>query len=456
MKIHLHHLALATLLAACGDNGPAVDDLDAAPGADASPDADPSQLTSGERAIAGTLSPLAPVPADPTNAFADSAAAARLGQMLFFDKSYAGPLVVGDDGSNGGLGRIGETGKVACHSCHGVGSGALDDQRTRPNHVSLGTNYGTRNALGLIDSSFQRWTNWGGRFDSQWSLPLAVSENAAIMRSTRLQIAHLLFAKYRAEYDAAFPVALDPALDPTSPNAGRFPPSGRPKANAADPDGPWELMTEADRQIVLRIWVNYGKALAAYTRTLVSRDAPFDRFIGGDEHAISPAARRGLKTYLVACVSCHDGPALTDGQFHALGVPQTGPGVPATDLGRFQDVPALLASPFNSDGPWSDDRTTGRLTGLAQADAQRGTFRTPTLRGVATSPPYMHSGQLATLEAVVAFYNAGGGEVPAGVTKDPRLHPLALSPAQQADLVELLRTFTGQPVPASRLADISK
>ncbi len=455
MRITIHYLAWATLLASCGDDRP-TDAVDAAPTVDASPDADPGQLTAAERAMLATLSPLPAVPADPTNAFADSAAAARLGQMLFFDKSYAGPLAVGDDGSNGGLGRVGDTGKVACQSCHGVGSGALDDQRSHPNHISLGTGYGTRNALGLINSSFQAWTNWGGRFDSQWSLPLAVSENPATMRSTRLQIAHLLRAKYRAEYDAAFSVPLDAALDPTAADAARFPPSGRPKAGAADPDGPWELMADADRQLVLRIWVNYGKALAAYTRTLVSRDAPFDRFVAGDDTAISRSAQRGARTFLTACAPCHAGPSFTDGRFHALGVAQTGTGVPAADLGRYQDLPALLASPFNSDGPWSDDRTTGRLTGLAQADLQRGAFRTPILRNVATSGPYMHSGQLATLEDVVAFYDAGGGEVAAGVTKDPLLRPLGLTAAQRADLVALLRTFTGEPVAAARLADTSK
>ena len=455
MKIHAHHLACAILLAACGDDVPA-GDPDAGATPDASPDADPDEPTPDERATLATLSPLPAVPPDPTNAFADHPGAARLGQMLFFDKSYAGPLVVGDDGNNGGLGRVGETGKVSCHRCHGVGSGALDDQRTRPNHISLGTNFGTRNALGLVNSSFLPWTNWGGRFDSQWALPLAVSENPAIMRSTRLQIAHLLQAKYRAEYDAVFPVPLDPALDPTAAGAARFPPSGRPKAAPADPDGPWELMAEADRQLVLRIWVNYGKALAAYNRTLVSRDAPFDRFVAGDDTAISAAARRGVRTFLASCAPCHAGPRLSDGGFHALGVPQTGTGVPAADLGRFQDVPPLLASPFNSDGPWSDDRMTGRLAGLVQGEAQRGTFRTPSLRGVATSPPYMHSGQLATLEDVVAFYDAGGGTVAPGVIKDPLLRPLGLSAAQKADLVALLQTFTGQPVPASRLADTSK
>ena len=222
-------VSTCALLVACGDEPPDAE-LDASPGVDAGLD----DFTAEERALLATLSPLPPVPPDPTNAFADEPGAARLGQMLFFDKSYSGALVVGDDGTNHGLGQVGETGKVSCHSCHAAGSGAMDDRRSQPNHVSLGTAWGTRNAHGLVNSSYYRWTNWGGRFDSQWSLPLAVAEGGATMRSTRLQIAHLLYAKYRAEYDAVFPVPLDPALDPGAADAARFPPSGKPKASASE------------------------------------------------------------------------------------------------------------------------------------------------------------------------------------------------------------------------------
>jgi len=451
MTIPARYLACSILLAACGDSQQPL-----AP--DGSPPDAPGldDFTAEERAILATLSPLPDVPPDPTNAFADDPGAARLGQMLFFDKSYSGPLSVGDDGTNNGLGAVGDTGKVACQSCHGVGSPALDDQRSRPNQVSLGVGLGTRNAHGLVNSAFYRWTNWGGRFDSQWSLPLAVAEGGATMKSTRLQIAHLLYAKYRTEYDAVFADALDPALDPGAPDASRFPPAGKPKAMATDPDGPWELMSDADRGTINRIFADYGKALAAYTRQLVSRDAPFDRYLAGDRTAIGDGAKRGLRTFLAHCASCHSGPNLADDEFHALGVPQTGTGVPAADLGRFQDVPALLASPFNSDGIYSDDRTTGRLAGLVQDDAQRGRFRTKSLRGVATSAPYMHAGQLATLADVVAFYSAGGGPVADGVVKDPLVQPLDLTADEQHDLVDLLATFTGDPVPAMRLADTSK
>ena len=447
----MRSILVIAMLGACGDGTRA--NLDAAP----EPMPDAGVLTAEELAQAALLSPLPPVPPpDPTNAYADDDKAAKLGQMLFFDKSYSGALVVGDDGANGGLGAVGSTGKVSCASCHAPGSDAMDDRRTRPNNVSLGTNFGPRNALGTINSAYYRWTNWGGRFDSQWSLPLAVAENPNIMKSSRLEIAHMLYAKYRAEYDATFPVPLDPALDPTAVDAARFPAAGKPKASASDPDGPWEGMAQADRDIVNRIFANYGKALAAYTRKHVSRDAAFDRFVAGDDDAISITAKRGLKLFLRHCAACHAGPSFSDDQFHVLGVAQTGPRVPAMDLGRYQDVPFLLASPFNSNGAFSDDTTTGRLAGLAQQPSQIGQFRTKSLRNVAGSGPYMHSGAYATLEAVVDFYNVGGGMAPAGATKDPRLAPLGLSASDRADLVAFLETLTGEPIAAELVVDTSK
>lgn len=412
-------------------------------------------FTDAEITAMKLLSPLPAVPADPTNKYADNMDAAMLGQMLFHDKSYSGAIVVGDDGMNGGLGAMGDTGKISCKSCHD--SEALDDQRSKPNNVSLGIDFGTRNALSITNSAFYLWTNWGGRFDSQWSLPLAVAENPRTMKGTRLQVVHTIWNKYRAEYDAIFPIPLDPALDPAAPDAARFPPAGKPKANAADPDGPWELMTAADRLIVNTIYANYGKALQAYMRLLVSRDTAFDKYVAGDKAALSDGAKRGLKVFLGkgACVTCHSGPHFSDDKFHALGVPQMGDHVPAADLGLYSDVPPLLASPFNGLGAFSDSPGSGKITGLAQDNAQKGQFRTPSLRGAALSAPYMHSGQFSTLDAVVAFYNGGGGTV-ADVVTDPLIKPLSLTEPEQADLVEFMKSLNGAPIPPALLLDTSK
>lgn len=413
---------------------------------------DATMLTSAELAALAALSPLPALPPDLTNRYADVPLAAQLGQKLFFDKSYSGALAVGDDGTNGGLGSVGETGKVSCASCHAPGSQALTDRRSVPGNVSLGTDYGTRIALGIVNSSYYKWTNWGGRFDSQWSLPLAVAENPRIMNGTRLQVAHMIYAKYRTEYNATFPVSLDPALDLKAPDAARFPASGKPG------DAAWNNMSPADQGIVNTIYVNYGKALQAYFRTLVNANTPFDRFVAGDRAAISTSAVRGFRLFLAkGCVSCHSGPNFSDDSFHAIGVPQTGPRVPATDLGQYQDLPALLASPFNTQGSYSDDQRTGKLSGLAQDPVQKGRFRTKSLRNLVGAAPYMHSGQLATLAEVITFYDQGGGDTgSSGIVKDSRMTPLGLSAQDKQDLVAFLSTLTGDPVAAYLLADTSK
>ncbi len=435
-------LALATApagLAACGSGKrDQRDQRDPAP-------TDPGALTAEERLQLAKHSPLPPLPPDPTNAVADDPRAAALGQMLFFDPDLAGPLRVASP-----LGAVGERARLTCHTCHG--GPALDDQHSRPNHVSIGTGIGHRNSPPVLNSAYYLWSNWGGRFDSAWSLVIGAMENPDVMNGSRLALAHTLFATYRAEYDALFPVPLDPALDPAAADAARFPPDGKPAPAGAAP-GPWEAMTAADRAIVDRIAANAGKAVAAYMRTLVARDAPFDRFAAGDVRAISPAARRGFQLFVAHCQSCHSGPHFADDRFHALAMHQFGEHVPETDLGRFTDVVPLLASPFSTAGPHSDGPS--RLDGLAQRDELRGQFRTPTLRNVAVTAPYMHAGQLATLAAVVNFYNVGGGSVP-GVVKSPEMRPLGLTAEQKADLVAFMESLTDTRLPPERLRDTSR
>jgi cytochrome c peroxidase len=363
---------------------------------------------SDERAAFTSFSPLPALPPDPSNPVADDPRAAALGQMLFFDPNLSGPLLVDSP-----LGEAGERGKVSCRTCHD--GPALDDADAPTGHVSTGTKIGHRNTPPVLNSSFYRWSNWGGRFDSQWSLVLGAIENPAVMNGARLDAVRTVHTQYRAEYDALF---------------------------APLP----EIIPETDQAFVDGVYANIGKAVAAYMRTLVARDAPFDRWVAGDTDAISPAAKRGAMLFLQSCASCHSGPHFSDDEFHVLGVAQFGDHVPAEDLGRFTDVVPLLASPF---------RTPGKVEGLAQTDDLRGRFRTPTLRNVAVTAPYMHAGQLATLEAVVAFYNNGGGKVP-GVTKSDRMRRLDLSQGQQADLVEFMKALTDTAVPPERLADTSR
>lgn len=252
---------------------------------------------------------------------------------------------------------------------------------------------------------------------------------------------------------------LPTALAPAAVDFYRFPLTGKPKADATEPDGPWEDMEPADRTLVNAIWANYGKAIQAYVRRLVSRNAPLDRFIADGGDAISLAAKRGFQVFAGKgnCISCHAGPTLSDQKFHALGVPQTGSKIPATDLGRNADVPALLGYVLKSDGPFSDNAETGRLTGLVQTEAQKGQFRTPSLRHVAQSAPYMHTGGFATLGDVIDFYVAGGGDVSsAGFGKDSLMTKLSLTAAEKDDLIAFLQTLTGEAISSSLTTDTSK
>jgi cytochrome c peroxidase len=419
----------------------------------AAPDAGPTNpLSEGELATVRTLSPLPAVPANPTNRYADEPRAAVLGQRLFFDTSYSGPLAVGDDGTNGGLGAAMQTGRISCATCH-TGPG-LDDRRSRPGNVSLGANFLTRNALGLVNASHYKWVNWAGRFSAQWELPLAVAENANNMNSTRLRIAHVIFDKYRTDYEAIFG-ALEPAI---GSDATRFPPAGKPKASAMAVDGAWEGMTDADKLIVNTIFANFGKALEAYLRRLVSGPSRFDKFVAGTTTALVGQEIAGLKLFIgkAGCVSCHRGSFFTDQEFHNLALPQTGEHVPATDNGRYQDIPPLVASAFNSAGVFSDDRSTGRLANLSAMPSEetKGQFRTPTLRNIANTAPYMHAGQLKTLAEVVDYYDKGGSDPLVG-TKDLQMKPLGLTAEEKAALVAFLATLDAPALPPSLLEDLS-
>ncbi len=435
-------LALLLALSACSEKEPV--------GGGAAADG----FSAAEMAKIAALSPLPELPPEPTNRYADDARAAALGQKLFFDPRYSGPILPGGakDASNGGLGAAGERGKLSCQSCHI--DPWLQDNRSNPPNVSLAADWIIRNTPTLVNSAFYKRFGWIAGPDSMWNQALFPAEEEHHLGGSRCGIAHLLWSKYRAEYDAIFD-PLDPALDPAHLNASRFPAECKPKAAMAA-DGPWEKMAAADQRIVNRIFVNFGKAEEAYIRKLVSRNAAFDRFVAGEKDAIGASAKRGLKLFIgkAACDACHSTPFFSDNKAHNTGVPQTGPHVPMVENGAYDGNGFALGSPFNSSSEWSDDRNTGRLDGVVQAEEDKGKIRTKSLREVKETAPYMHAGQLATLPDVLAFYNRGGDAAHVG-TKDPLMKPLNLTPAELADLAAFLETLSGDPVPAALLANTS-
>ncbi|MEZ4450675.1 MAG: cytochrome c peroxidase [Nannocystaceae bacterium] len=405
-------------------------------------------FTNEEWAKIQELSPLLDPPDDPTNRYQHDAGAAALGQKFFFESDHAGPLTVGDDGSNGALGQAGETGKVSCAACHH--GPWLIDNRSTPNNASLGADWLPRNAASMVNTVYYfPWIENDGLLDSLWSEGMVDIEFNLSYNSSRLALAHVIFAKYRDEYNAVFDPDLDPALDPTHPDAARFPATGLPGL----PE--WEVMNPADQDHVTGIYVNWGKAMHAYLTLLVSKDAPFDRYVAGDTAAISAAAKRGLKLFVgkAGCVECHATPHFSDDDFHNNGLAIAGDHIDPTEKGRATTVPLVLAHEFNSKSPWSDDPSDDRLDGLIEGDDLIGLWRTKGLRQIAETAPYMHSGQFSSLAEVVDFYNNGGSDSGFQGVKDDRMQPLNLSDGEKSDLVEFLKTLTGEPVPAELLRD---
>jgi cytochrome c peroxidase len=216
-------------------------------------------------------------------------------------------------------------------------------------------------------------------------------------------------------------------------------------------------MAAEDQEAVNWIFVHFGKAVAAYMRQLVSRDAPFDKYVAGDSNAISEQAKKGLKLFVskAQCVVCHNTPFFSHNGFHNIGMRPEGPHIDADAKGRYDVIESLLANPFNVANAYSDDSDTGKLRGLTQNEEDIGRWRTKSLRQIAKTPPYMRYGQFATLREVIDFYDTGGHADGFHGTKSPLMRPLGLTEQEKEQVVAFLKTLTGAQVAARLLKDTS-
>ena len=273
-----------------------------------------------------------------------------LGRRLFFD-----PILSRDY-------------TLACASCHDPRRAFTDGLRLA---VGVEGRSGTRNAPVIVNRAYGQAQFLDGRAASLEEQALMPIENPNEFDMTLEEAVARLqnHSDYPAQFEAAF---------------GREP-------NADD----------------------LGRALASYVRTILSGDAPIDRYMNGEREALSEEARQGLRLFRgkANCTTCHLGPTFTDEEFHNTGI--------AWRAGK-------LADP-------------GRFAVTGQEE-DRGAFKTPTLREVTRTAPYMHDGSLETLEEVIEFYDGGGRANP---HLDPELTPLRLTEEEKQALVAFLRALTG-------------
>lgn len=374
------------------------------------------------------LNELPDVPVDPSNVWQESSAAAALGKQLFFDT------------------RLSRNGSVACASCHDP---ARQFQDGRP--VGEGVGIGVRRSMPITAAGYSPWLFWDGRKDSLWSQALGPLEDPLEHGGNRLQYAWLMQKYYARAYTELFGQL--PDLENLPENAS---PVGTSSEQAA-----WGSMKPATRDAVSRVFANMGKAIAAYESTLQHEPSRLDEYIEAELSAeahgrtiLTPQEVRGLRLFIGKgqCLSCHNGPLLTDQQFHNTGVPPRDRG--RQDAGRAAAISRVRVDEFNCAGRFSDagPQQCQELRFLAEDHHNEGAFKTPGLRGVATRPPYMHGGQFASLEEVLRHYV----DAPRAVTGRSELTPphggaagrggegrppIRLSAAEQRDLAAFLHAL---------------
>jgi len=358
------------------------------------------------------LSPLPVPPASPTNAVADNPDAARFGQMLFFNMDLS------------------INGEVSCATCHKPELGFSDGKA-----VSEGLKTGTRNASTLWNTAYQRWFFWDGRADSLWSQGTKPFLNKNEMGTTPeiLRLMVINTPELRSAYGKVF---------------GGIPEKGSP--NQPSP------------QLALS---NLGKALEAYQRLLITANAPFDRWLARQKNGnatkgagqdMSPSAIRGLKIFVGKgkCILCHSGPNFSDGEFHNTGLPPLENGT--RDRGRYKGIGEVLADSLNGLGEFSDDsslETNIKLRYLIRKPGNLGEFKTPTLRNISVSAPYMHDGRFATLRETLAFYSKLPGQ-PVYGHREETLEKLELTDPELDDLEAFLHSLTDESLDRALLQPV--
>lgn len=337
---------------------------------------------------------LPPTPTDPSNRVADNPAAVALGHQFFFET------------------RFSANGEVSCASCH-------DPAREFQDGTPLARGVGTtaRRTMPIAGTSHAPFVFWDGRADSQWAQALGPLENPDEHGTTRTEVARVVAGSYRTAYERVF---------------GALP------ARVAD-----------DETAATAVFVNVGKAIAAYERQIQFGPSRFDRYVEqllatgrAPRGVLSDDEVAGLRLFIgkANCTQCHNGPLLTNQEFHNTGVPVV-PGL-GPDRGRATGATAVRESEFNCLSRWSDapaDACVELRHLKTEGHELERAYKVPSLRNVAERAPYMHAGQLRELSDVVDHYN----RAPSAPSGHSELRPLRLTERERHQLEAYLRSLSG-------------
>ena len=362
-----------------------------------------------------SLDALPALPADPSNRVADNPVAAELGHRLYFDT------------------RLSSNGQVACATCHKPELMFTDGLA-----LAVGVDIGPMHTPSLVGLAYSPWFYWDGRKDSQWAQALAPLEAKHEHATDRVQLLHLISSDtvYRDMYENLFGTLSLPAT---------LPESGMPEGDAQQQEN-WDTLDSETQTEISRFFANLGKAIAAYERKIMPGRTRFDDYVSqvlaesADDTVLNNSEQDGLQLFIGKgqCVTCHNGPLFTNHEFHNTGVLAAGGRMPT--MGRYDGVRISQADPFNCLGEFSDASSAQCIELRFARDANDlvGALKTPTLRNISLTAPYMHGGQMTTLTEVVDHYN----EAPSSMLSHNEAKPLGLRPVERIQLEDFLMTLS--------------
>jgi cytochrome c peroxidase len=333
-------------------------------------------------------------PKDPTNRVSGKLDAVDFGQQLFFDTRLSG------------------TGEISCSRCHVPEHNWTDNLRRGNGMAEV-----DRNTPTLMNLRAQRWFGWDGAADSLWSQSLRPIMDRRELAATPRHVAQLV--RNDEQFSCRYRKTFGSAPSPTDDEA---------------------------------VFVDVGKALAAFVETLTSGHTPFDRFRDAlakgealPSGSYSEPAQRGLKIFIGkgGCTACHSGPNFTGGEFFNTGLSKSAPH-DRPDPGRLAAIRHVAQSRYNLMGPYNDDKTGASAAHTRQASLEKpgfGEFKVPSLRNLVLTGPYGRDGNADTLAEVVRHYSSLD---PVRLrAKDGRpVQPLNLTRAEQTDLVVFLESLS--------------
>lgn len=383
---------------------------------------EPAAWTDAEIAVLRSLAlqSLPPLSPDPSNAVADEPLARQFGEALFFEA------------------RLSANKGISCATCHQPIRHFTDGL---PKGQAIGTS--KRNTPSVIGTAYSPWLYWDGRRDSQWSQALSPLEDPNEHAGNRIGVIRLIAedVDHRRHYESLFGPL--PDLEDTE----RFP---NVAGAAVGPEWQtaWSAMAAGDRHTINTAFANIGKVIAAFERSLMPTESRFDNYVAAlSNDDLTRAAPlnddeiHGLRLFIgkANCTQCHNGPLLTNNEFHNTGVLSAQAELP--DKGRAAGVRELIENPFNCFGEYSDDpeRECPELEFVRTGPELIGAVRTPSLRNVEITAPYMHKGQVATLMEVLSHYN----EAPDAMIGHNEAKPLNLSDRELRQLEAFLKTLNG-------------